>query len=206
MNHVPRAEFEPILQYLAARPVQVTKYRTKVGDGRSQTYGIVGRRCVAPALSRSTCNNVELYSLLMDYAKRHVSIPFTSIQVNQNYPCKPHKDLHNLGLSYIVAFGDYTGGELVVEGVKYDIREKGFLFDGSQLTHWTEPWEGNRVSMVFHTLAPSKRWPVIQSLSEYEVVHHDGEWKILHTPTRALYWKGHTPAHPLKGLVRNTDV
>jgi hypothetical protein len=182
-----------IVSYLAKRPVQVTKYRARVGIGRSQTYGIVGRRSVAPDISRTTCNNVDLYSLLLDYAKCHVPITFTSIQVNQNYACKEHKDLHNVGMSYIVAFGDFTGGELIIEGVKHDIRG-GLLFDGSKLTHSTAPWVGNRITLVYHTI--TSKWPV-PSLSDYTVI--DGK---IRAPNGDLYYAGHTPPHPIKGLRR----
>ena len=204
LDAIPPEVFEPMLQYIQKHPIQNTKYRTKVGDGRSQTFGIVGRRCLSPDLSRTTCNHVELFSLLLDFAKVYVPVPFSSIQVNQNYNCKSHLDLHNTGLSYIVAFGQYTGGRLMIQDTHYDIQYKPILFDGSKLLHSTFDFEGERISIVFHTIAPSKRFPLIQSLQQYEIVMHEGIKKIHHIPTGAMLHKGKTPDHYLKGIKRVT--
>jgi len=203
LDGIDEKEFEPMLQYLRKHPVQKTKYRTKVGEGRSQTYGIVGRRCLAPAISRTTCNNSEFFSLLMDFATRFVPVSFSSIQVNQVYVCKPHKDIHNIGQSYIIAFGSYIGGELMIHGDKaYDIRHRPLLFDGSKLLHSNLPFEGERISLVFHTIAPSSRFPMIQSLSEYETYEENGVCKIKHLPTGGVFYKNCTPDHYLKGVKR----
>ena len=41
---------------------------------------------------------------------------FMSIQVNRNYASRPHVDKNNLGMSYIVSLGRFTGGEICVHG------------------------------------------------------------------------------------------
>jgi hypothetical protein len=202
LDAVPTKEFDPILEYLKEHPVPKTKFRVKVGEGRSVTYGIVGRRCLAPDLSRSSCLNVELFRLLVDFAKKYVPVPYTSIQVNQNYNCKPHRDIHNCGTSYIVAFGEYTGGRLVIEGKSFDVQYRPVLFDGSKLLHSTTPFEGNRVSIVYHTIATTPRFPFIQSITDYEFLVDGGVEKIRHIPTGGLLYKGRTPDHYLKGIRR----
>ena len=40
---------------------------------------------------------------------------FTSITLNKNYAAKRHRDKNNLGDSRLIAFGDFTGGEIVIE-------------------------------------------------------------------------------------------
>ena len=40
---------------------------------------------------------------------------FTTIQVNKNYAAKRHMDSNNLGDSRLIALGDFTGGNLLVE-------------------------------------------------------------------------------------------
>jgi hypothetical protein len=40
---------------------------------------------------------------------------FTTIQLTRNMRSKPHYDINNVGLSYGVCFGQYTGGELFVQ-------------------------------------------------------------------------------------------
>ena len=205
LDAVPVEAFQPMLKYLKEHPVPKTKYRSKVGDGRSACFGLVGRRCLSPDLSRHTCNHVDMFRLLLEYARKYVPIPFTSIQVNQSYNCKPHYDLHNHGLSYIVAFGDYTGGRLIVEGKRFDIQYRPLLFDGSKLLHSTTPVEGERISIVFFTIAPTPKFPFIQNLDDYEVIVDGGVDKIRHIPTGGLLYKGHTPDHYLKGIKRKGD-
>jgi hypothetical protein len=39
---------------------------------------------------------------------------YTNITVNKNLRCKAHRDRGNVGMSYIVGFGGYRGGELMV--------------------------------------------------------------------------------------------
>jgi hypothetical protein len=51
----------------------------------------------------------------------------------------------------IVGLGDYTGGELFVEGEKFDISHTPLEFDGFRLRHWTAPFDGERFSLVWFT-------------------------------------------------------
>jgi hypothetical protein len=72
------------------------------------------------------------------------------VSINHNQECKPHKDKNNQGESIIVGFGNYTGGKLNIEGKSYDIRYKPVKFDGKQLTHYVEPFEGDRWTAVYY--------------------------------------------------------
>lgn len=173
---IPESAFAEIILELERHPLETNKYRKRVGDGKSQCFGMVNKRSEIPDLSRQCWLHPYLYKLLLDFAKKYVKISFTGIQVNQNYFSKPHKDVGNLGESLIVGFGDYTGGELNVWGVNHDIRHKPLIFNGSENLHWTQEWEGIRYSLVFHTLLP--RFPLIRSLEDYDVVCVDDVWKI----------------------------
>ena len=58
----------------------------------------------------------ELYKntrLLIDmHVKEHdPKFKYTTIQYNKNHRCAKHKDGRNVGVSYIIGLGDYTGGE-----------------------------------------------------------------------------------------------
>jgi len=176
---IPDSAFTEIIRYLEQHPLEVNKYRVKVGEGRSQCFGLVNKRAEIPDLSRQCWLHPYLYHLLLDFAKRYVKISWTGIQINQDYASKPHKDTGNHGNSIIVGFGNYTGGELNVWGVAHDIRHKPLIFDGSENTHWTLPWVGTRYSMVFHTLNP--RFPLIRYLEDYDTVCIDGKYKIKYT-------------------------
>ena len=76
-------------------------------------------------------------------------------RLNKNLKSKPHVDKNNVGDSYIIALGDFTGGELSIEGQSHNIRNRWKRFDGRK-AHWVEPFLGERYSIVFftHTFKP----------------------------------------------------
>ena len=59
----------------------------------------------------------------------------------------PHVDSgrgQGQSVSLIVGLGNYTGGEIMVEGKSYDIRYNALEFDGWNQLHWTSPFKGER--------------------------------------------------------------
>lgn len=101
-------------------------------------------------LSANTPKNPDLYSKLQELMRNHdPEFEFSSITINKNFLCQPHKDKGNNGESYIIGFGDYKDGELNIEGNKHDIKYKFLKFDACKNTHWVEPFEGNRYTAVF---------------------------------------------------------
>lgn len=196
------SEFSDIVSELKRLPIEINKYRDKVGLGRSQCFGIVSKRSAHPDISRQSWRRPFLHHLLMEYASKYVPIPFTSIQVNQDMICEEHKDRGNVGLSYIVAFSDengFEGGNLWVEGFSYDINCSPLLFDGSMMRHKTEPFRGTRYSIVYHTLLPRPSYTLTTPpLKDYEVVIHEGVWKIKCKDGKYLWGKNGLP-HPLRG-------
>ena len=48
-----------------------------------------------------------------------------------------------------MGLGDYSGGELSVEGEPVDIRYAPHAFDGWTQRHWTLPFDGERFSLVY---------------------------------------------------------
>ena len=155
-------DFRLILDELTRQPLSINRYRT-CGDGRSQAFGIVGRRCLKPDYSRQCWRRPELYSQLLAFGKKHVPFPFTSITVNDDYKAAPHRDKGNIGESWLCAFGAYTGGELKIhEGDlsgTHDIRYKPFITDFSQVTHSVSDWIGHRYSLVFYTAKDAEGLP-----------------------------------------------
>jgi len=200
LGPVPKEELTAIEKYLRTHNLGKNIYRRRVGEGVSQCLGIVGKRCLPPDLSRQSWLHPELHHLLMQFAEKHVPISFTSIQVNHNFPCNPHRDIGNIGESYIVGFGSYRGGSLCVAGMGYDIRYRGLLFDGSQLTHWTTPWTDDRFTIVFHTIAPKFRFgSTVPSINAYKAVIDDtGAWKIRRESDGLLLDKKSGLPHPLR--------
>ena len=98
----------------------------------------------------------ELFKLLKYFISLyHPSFEYTTIQVNKTTECKPHIDKNNVGVSYIIGLGSYTGGELNIEGNSFNIKNRWKKFDGTK-AHWVEPFKGDRYSIVYftHTFKP----------------------------------------------------
>ena len=75
----------------------------------------------------------------------------THILVNHNYEAKPHIDTVNTGDTMIISCGNYTGGELVIEGIEYSTFHRPTIFDGCKMTHWVKKIKGDKYSIVFLT-------------------------------------------------------
>jgi hypothetical protein len=80
--------------------------------------------------------------------------PSSTIAINRNAQFRPHTDSGagaGQSTSLIVGLGTYSGGELVVEGERHDIRYKAIEFNGWKQRHWTMPFQGERFSLVWFT-------------------------------------------------------
>ena len=98
----------------------------------------------------------EIYEELLRIGKLICPIPFTSVYVNHNVICPPHKDDKNVGESMIISFGDYTGANLMVKKddqvIKCDTFCNPIIFNASQIEHWnTDDLQGNKYSLVFYS-------------------------------------------------------
>lgn len=160
MTEIPQEAFQDILKELQDRPIAVNKYRDLAGSGRSQSFGLVNKRCRPVDWSRQCWIRPKLYYHLQEFAKKYVDISWTSITVNQSYKCLPHRDKGNYGPSYLVAFGDYQNGELVIhEGDlsgEHNIRYRPIKTDFSKVLHSVKDFTGERYSLVFYNLKTTK--------------------------------------------------
>jgi hypothetical protein len=113
----------------------------------------------------------EFQNLIQKY--NHTQFTYTHITVNKNLQCKRHTDGGNAGLSYIIGFGNYTGGELQIEeevssvsssshhttktkttniNTKiYNLYRTFVLFNGKLQPHETLPFHGERYTIVYYT-------------------------------------------------------
>ena len=134
------------------------KTATYIGNlCESVTFGYSKSRFIKNAPLKLRKNNTK-YPKVYKQLKYIASIffpdfKFDAITLNHNLKCEPHKDGNNIGESYIVGFGNYTGGNLNVEGESIDIKYKPYKFNGSESTHYTEDFEGDRWSAVFYKSA-----------------------------------------------------
>ena len=199
--NIPSEAFDEILKELSRQPLQMNKYRKKVGDGRSQAFGVVGRRCLPPDYSRQCWRRPYLYKLLLDFGNKYVNLPWNAITVNQNYKAGPHYDRHNVGDSFLVAFGDYKGGELIIhEGPKagtWDIRHTAIQDNFSKCLHEVKDFEGNRVSLVYYNYKVPETSDK-PSLPPPAVKQEEGKW-VFYRGSEAI--KTGLP-HPLAGRTK----
>lgn len=149
-----QSDLKDIAIELCERPLQKNTRRAVAGDGQSQAFGVVNRRSLPPDYSRWCWRRPALYEKLLEFGRKHVSIMWNSITVNQNYGTGPHRDRGNLGDSLVVSFGEFTGGELIIfegeyEGI-HDICYKPIITDFSKVLHAVCPFEGNRLSLVYY--------------------------------------------------------
>lgn len=175
---IPPDAFTKILEELEARPIPENRYRDKAGSGRSQTFGWVNRRSLPVDWSRLCWKRPKLFHHLLEFAKQYVDISWTSITVNQNYLCQPHRDKGNSGESFLVAFGNYQGGDLVIhEGDlsgNHNICYRPIKTDFSKVLHSVAPFTGHRYSLVFYKLKAT-RMPTTP-LPSGEVVVENGKY------------------------------
>ena len=154
MDTIPEEAFSDIIKELERQPLSINEYRLKSGTGRSQAFGIVNRRCLAPDYSRNCWTRPKLYHHLLEFGKQYVDLSFNAITVNQNYKAEPHRDKNNKGDSFLVAFGDYTGGELeILEGERkglYNINRSPIKDNFSKVLHSVKDFSGNRYSLVYY--------------------------------------------------------
>ena len=201
---IPSEAFADILLELQQKPIAVNKYREVAGSGRSQTFGLVNRRCLPVDYSRQNWLRPKLLFHLQEFANQYVDISWNAITLNQNYRCLPHRDKGNYGESFLVAFGSYAGGDLLIhEGDlsgNHNIYCKPVKTDFSKVLHSVDHFTGERYSLVFYKLKTTKM--PLEPLPEGKAVFENGKYvfkrgdKII-TPKEGL-------THPLRGRKKQT--
>jgi len=188
IKDIPEEDFHTLLAELQRRPILNNPDRRTSGAGRSQALGVIKRWAYRPWVSRITWMYPELWELILAFAAKHITTPWTAVQVNESYQSKPHKDVGNCGESSIVAFGDYTGGELVVENEPINIRHRLHTFNGSQLLHWNNPIVGKKYSLVFFNWEYPAWWPASNGLPTVSTTRINEEtWVEVHDIDGAIY-------------------
>lgn len=121
------------------------------GVGRTMVFGYTRlRRKCGLHLSKNSEKYPVLYEKLNLLGKL-LGIEYTSVLVNKNWECKPHKDNNKKNsLNVIFGFGDYIGGNLNHNGISYDIKDRFLIFDGFK-SHYVEPFQNNRYTITFFT-------------------------------------------------------
>ncbi len=128
--------------------------RLGFGKHRSEQYGIVRARFSGiVGLSERSKKNPEIYSQILKIGEAICPFKFGAVQLNNNTVCPPHYDSANVGSSMLISFGEYTGCNIVIEGIMYDAKYSPIIFNGSERQHWnTNDLQGNKYSLVFYTI------------------------------------------------------
>jgi len=143
-------------------------------DCFSITYGYTNLGYISKQKSRKKVENnlyettfltkhPELKNILQQLCDIHCEekIIVDQVQINKNWWSPPHQDAGNVGESWIIGFGDYEGGNTIVEypeqHIEYNIKNKFIKFNGSKFVHWTTPFVGKRYSLVFYNHSKLKK-------------------------------------------------
>ena len=201
---IPKPEdFNAILEMVRRHPIPVNAYRQNLGrPQRTQCHGLVRKRSLPMSLSRQSWIYPQLYRELLLFGERFCPIQFTSIQVNYNTISNPHRDRHNEGLTWIVGLGDYTSGRLVLapgteDEEAIDIRHNPFIFFGSEIEHSSEAFEGERISLVYHTQV-QHTFPGNHQITDYRF-SDDGKVIWMSPDGDVVLDKKRGLPHPLQG-------
>jgi hypothetical protein len=158
LGDIDPEEFVPLHNMLECINIPLVDSKNRKGfeRHRNSCHGIVKDRITKKVgLSSASRHYPEIWSELQRIGKlfEPCGFTFTSVHLNKNVTCGAHRDKHNVGLSVIVAFGDYEGCRLLTEqGDDVDTNCHAILFDGKHTTHWNSPLEsGTKYSLVFYT-------------------------------------------------------
>lgn len=123
-------------------------------------WGGVNKRGYSVSKKKISKRCEEVYELACKLGLEQIpDFKFTSIQFNKNYKIAKHIDRNNSGKSYIIALGDFEGGDLLVyfdgkdaEPTRVNIKNKFYTFDGNKYYHEVDDFTGNRISLVYYNV------------------------------------------------------
>ena len=134
------------------------KLMLKVPKGAgSMLFGTTWRGYLSPTRMRTKDEETGLYrtkvyddhpylkDIFKEFSKLYFAdFEYSQVQMNKNFPCPPHKDKKNQGISYLCCFGDFTGGDTCIEYddriEKVSSKECPISFNGSKYTHYVETY------------------------------------------------------------------
>ena len=154
---------DALLKALANEPPDIDLSSSRPGVGgpspvKTQSVGLINTRLASRGshISSFTWESAATSTwlrYLLALAQSVGLVGFSAIQLNDGFPALPHQDKGNVGLSFAISFGNYSGGDLCIklgeeETAKFRTDAEGVLFDGA-CTHWVDPFGGRRASAVF---------------------------------------------------------
>lgn len=143
-------DFKPLIEILERTKVPICTQRKNSGEGKTQPFGFINRRIRGVGPARQNQKYPELYEAIKQISyKIKPDHNYTAFQLNVNYTAKPHIDKNNFGESTTVSFGDFTGGELVINDQEINTRYNPHTFEAFHTLHSVNPiLSGTRYSLV----------------------------------------------------------
>lgn len=154
-NKEVTAAFRKVKEWPTQERPNVAPGGASAPEVRGMVLGLCPNRSGGCSVARASQECPNLTKLVTGWAAATLpdaGFRYGSVQVNYNYRARKHIDSNNLGPSFIIGLGDYTGGALWTgdRGV-VDCRHSWKLFDGNT-EHATEPYEGrDRISFILFT-------------------------------------------------------
>lgn len=142
---------------IAKNPNYSKNFRKNFPEHKSSIFGVV--KCFGKGTKGGKTHMIslhskkypEVYAELKRIGDKIVPFEYSSILVNNNTVCGKHYDSNNVGNSLIVSIGEYTGCNLVIEGIEYNAHYQPLIFNGAEKEHWnTNNLIGNKYSIVYY--------------------------------------------------------
>ena len=124
---------------------------------RATTFGITRARYSAKiGSSWATLKWPHIWELIQKVGN-HLNFEFTSVQLNHNVTSPKHRDTNNVGDSLLISLGEYTGGEIVIDGETKNAYCNPIVFNGYELEHYNLPHDGNKYSLIFFNTEKNRK-------------------------------------------------
>jgi hypothetical protein len=155
---IPKIKRSTVLKSGPNKGKKVTQRDVIIGTiGRTENFGF-GRTRSGYKEFAANKKHPEVLEALIEYGR--LAVPkgwkFSAMTLNHGVKAKKHLDEQNVGFSVISAVGDFTGGGLYVfnpdgSGRKtLDIHNKPKMFNGAILPHQTQPFKGDRWTIIYY--------------------------------------------------------
>jgi len=113
-------------------------------------------KAVSDVFKREYKELFSFYAALHDGDEDFPLYPWMMVNINYRWAVEEHRDTSDFqnGLCWVLVFGEFTGGELVLKEPNITIQLKpGDLvcFKSYSITHYVKPFQGQRNSLVFFT-------------------------------------------------------
>jgi hypothetical protein len=157
--------------------------------------------------SRQSWLRPYLHKLLWDFGDQWVpkEVPWNAVTVNMNYKAEKHRDRNNRGNSFLVAFGDYVDGDLLIHESDlsgcYNIRHHPIITDFSKVLHSVEAFQGERFSLVYYQFAKKG---VVPQLPPCSVKEENGKYYFYRGDQKITKQNG--LPHPLRNRKKNISM